>query len=127
MAKRTTPMKKIPDTVVIYHSTEDGCWIAHSLRTDQIGTGTRIVDALADVIRAVDQVCAEAAADGSLAILREAPPEVQEILKTAKKLPGEIHDIAYKMVHGEWPKELDPDIKAGDEQSFQTDLDPAVA
>jgi hypothetical protein len=104
------PKKKIQldEEAVIYFSEEDQCWIAHGLHTDQIGTGQRIVDALADFIKAVDQILDEAAKDESLAYLREAPREIRKIYKTAQALPGEIYEVAHKMVHGRWPSDWNP-------------------
>jgi hypothetical protein len=72
MANKTIPLN---EEAVIYFSEEDQCWIAHGLHADQIGTGERIVDALADFIKAVDQILDEAAKDESLAYLREAPAD----------------------------------------------------
>ncbi len=99
------------DEIVIYHSRKDRCWIAHSLRTDQIGTGGRIVDALADAIRAVQQVVAEAVKDPTLVVLRDAPTSVQKYRSKSQKLPREIYEIAHKMVHGEWPADLDLSVE----------------
>ncbi len=99
-------MKKIEldDEVVIYPNHEDGGWIAHSLRTDQIGIGDSIVESLADVMRAVDQVCRAAEKDETLAYLREAPGDIKEILARAKPLPKEIFEVAHWKVHGRWPR-----------------------
>jgi hypothetical protein len=114
------------DRVVIYYSKEDGCWIGHSLRTDQIGTGRRIVDALADTIRAVHQAWQVSQKDPSVAFEREAPVQVQRLAAESKKLPREIYEIAHKMVHGTWPEELDVQITARDENgSFTTELETA--
>ena len=67
--------RKIPiaDEAVIYHSKEDDCWIAHSIKTDQVGTGDQVVEALADLIRGVRAVLSLAAKDRTIAYLREAP------------------------------------------------------
>ena len=107
-------MKKIPDfsdTLIIYFSKEDECWIAHSLRTDQIGTGERIVDALTDAIKAVHAVCKAAAEDETIAYLREAPEDVQTRAKNATQLPIEIYEIAHKKATGEWPEEVNVEIE----------------
>ena len=93
------------DKVVIYQSKEDGGWIAHSLRTDQIGYGDSIVDALADVMKAVDQVCRAAEQDPTLAYLRDAPKLMKRLFKNAKPLPKEIYEVAHRKVHGQWPKD----------------------
>ena len=102
------------DEIVVYHSDEDGCWIAHSLRTDQIGTGDCVVHALADGLRAVQQVRDLAETDNAIAVMREAPAEVQALAQTAARLPGEIYEIAHKMVSGEWPADLKTDVTPED-------------
>jgi hypothetical protein len=91
MAKKTKTRPE--DYLVIYHSQEDDCWIAHSLRTDQIGTGDSILSALTDALRAVEQVWNLSQEDPSVAFLREAPPEIQQMEKTAKRLPREIYAL----------------------------------
>lgn len=108
------PKDHLDESAVIYLSDEDKCWIAHSLRTDQIGTGARIVDALADVLKAVQLIREEAEKDATLAVLREAPKEIQEMARTAKKLPREIYEVAHKMVHGEWPEDWNPPVPKDD-------------
>lgn len=100
----------IADSVVIYWSKDDACWIAHSLRTDQIGFGSRVVDALADVIRAVAQSHEVAASDPRIAAYQDAPQEIQQLADQAAPLPLEIYEIAHKMVHGEWPMDLKVDL-----------------
>jgi len=114
----------LSDSVVIYFSQEDNCWIAHGLRTDQIGTGDRIVDALAEVLRAVQAIYQEALKDGSLAVYREAPKEIRDMFKTAKKLPGEIFEVAHKIAHGTWPAGWNPP-EPKTAESFKTELIPA--
>jgi hypothetical protein len=94
------------DTLIIYHSEDDGCWIAHSLNTDQIGTGGDIVEAVADALKAVRQVCALAKQDSTVAHLRKAPPEIFEMKKHATRLPGELFEIAHMRAHGKWPEDL---------------------
>jgi hypothetical protein len=97
------------------------------MRTDQIGTGVRIVDALADMIRAVHQICRQAAADESLAYLREAPQDIQHLYSTAQKLPKETYEIAHKMVHGEWPSYLKlENTNQAKKERFKTDVKDAV-
>ena len=106
---------RFEDTLVIYHSADDRCWIAHSLETDQVGTGNSIVDAMADAIKAVHQVFALAREDRTIAYRRRAPREIFAIRKHAKRLPGEFFEVAHKKVHGKWPQNLKLDIapKAG--------------
>lgn len=77
------PRIEFQDQGVIYQSPSDGDWIAHSLQTDQIGYGQSIVEALADAIKAVDQVCRAAEQDETPAYLRPAPPEVRGLFDNA--------------------------------------------
>ena len=87
--------KALRDVMVIYRSAEDDCWIAHSLATDQLGTGQGIVEALADGIRAVEQVREFAKSNPSIAVQRKAPKAIQELARRAKPLPRELYEIKY--------------------------------
>lgn len=100
------------ESVVLYYSDEDRAWIAHGLRTDQIGVGDRIVDALADFLKAIDQVLQNAREDRTLAYLREAPEDIQRMHDEARRLPNEIYEVAHKMAHGDWPEDIDPGFNA---------------
>jgi len=91
------------DTCIIYRSVEDGCWIAHGLHTDQIGTGDCVVDALVDFMKTLDQIARVAATEKDVELYRPAPPEIQARAKNAKKLPAEICEIAHKTLYGKWP------------------------
>lgn len=102
MKKRTLHFS---DKAVIYHSPEDGCWIAHSLKTDQIGTGDQVIDALADLIRGVRAVLRLAEKDESIAYLRDAPGEIKKLAARSKTLPREIFEVAYRRATGGWPKD----------------------
>lgn len=98
------------DEVVIYHSAEDECWIAHSLRTDQIGAGDRIVDALAALIRGVRELCKMAREDETIALERPAPEEIRRLFTGADTLPIEMFEVAHKMATGQWPEELSVEL-----------------
>ena len=99
-------IKRIMDECVLYYDKDDECWVAHSLRMDQVGTGDCVVDALVSLLRAVDFVLHDAAEDMTLAYEREAPKEIQDLKIGATKLPHEVYEIAHKIVHGEWPEDL---------------------
>src|SRR5665213_453784 len=117
------PKIDLTEPAVLYHSEEDACWIAHGLRTDQIGTGDRLVTALADLMRAVRALCEMAEKDESIAYLRPAPPEIFERFRNAKPLPKELSEISHKMAFGEWPSYLLADIRPEDENgSFTTEV-----
>jgi len=98
----------VRERCVIHYSQRDKCWVAHGLRTDQIGTGDCVVDALADYMRAIGQILAVAEADPTVAILRRAPLKVQRMAQNASPLPQEIYEIAHKVVHGDWPADVEP-------------------
>ena len=100
--------QRVEEGFVIYESREDGCWIAHGIRSDQIGTGDSVVEALADAIRAVGQVVSLANEDPTIEPFRGAPARIRKMAERAAPLPGEIFEIAHKMATGEWPREWDP-------------------
>ena len=118
--------KQVEDTCVIYESRADKCWIAHSLRTDQIGAGDCVVAALEDLLRAVEQVFKLAAEDGDVAIFREAPKRIQKMAESAEPLPREIYEIAHKRVHGGWPADFEPRFKTPHRRKFIADIHEAV-
>ena len=96
-------MEGFKDTAIIYHSVEDGCWIAHSLRTDQIGTGEDMIQAFADLIRGIDGLLEIAGEDETIAYLREAPEEIQGLAEKSGQLPKEMYEIAHKLERTEQP------------------------
>jgi len=118
---------EVRDTCVIYESRQDECWIAHSLRTDQIGTGGCVVEALEDLLRAIDQVMRLAAEDEDVQVFREAPARIRKMVRTAKPLPREIYEIAHKRVRGEWPKEFKPAFDVSSRRRWCVELHEAVA
>jgi len=91
---------------LIYYSPEDEHWIAHSLHTDQLGTGECVTEALADLIKGLENLFALATEQPDIEIFREAPEDIKRMIRYAKPLPGEIFDIAYHRVHGNWPKDF---------------------
>ena len=109
MAKKKITLN---DEVVVYYSADDGCWIAHSLHTDQIGTGDRIVDSMAALVRGISAILKLAEADETIAFLREAPARIQKLARSAKALPLEVYEVAHKMATGRWPKYLTIEVTA---------------
>ena len=97
MAKNTN---EFLDTFVIYHSTGDGCWLGHSLKTDQIGCGDNPLEALAEIIRVVRIAAAEAQADPSLRLERFAPKEFWDLAKNAQPFPAGLVEAAKEMADG---------------------------
>ena len=62
----------------VYFCDIDDVWIAHSLYTDQLETGVIPVEALQDMVKAVDTVFELAAEDETIQPWRDAPKEVRE-------------------------------------------------
>ena len=124
--RKGVAIRQIKDICVIYESRQDNCWIAHSLRTDQIGTGDCVVNALADLLKAVQQILNLAKQEDDIAVLREAPTRIQRMAKTAQTLPREIYEIAHKRVHGEWPKDFEPNFKTPHRRKYKTNIVEAV-
>lgn len=124
MARKKSQYKTpvFQDKCVIYYSRTDKCWIAHSLHTDQIGTGECVVNALADLLRAVNQIITIAREDDTVRIFRKAPKAIQEKAKRAEMLPREIYEIAHKIVHDTWPEDIDPNFKSPHNHPFTTNI-----
>ena len=126
-SRRRKRVQPNPYDCMIYWSKQDECWVAHSLRTDQIGLGQGPVYALADMIKAVDQVMDVAAEDASITPWREAPARVQNMVEKADVLPREMYEVAHRMALGEWPKHLDiVDVKPPTRRRFTVE-EPAPA
>ena len=119
-------MGRANDECVIYWSSRDSCWIAHSLRMDQIGTGECVLAALEDLLRAVRQFQELARSDRLIALLREAPPQIQKMAQTAQPLPREMYEVAYRRVHGDWPQDLPVRIEPTHRKRFKTDIHELV-
>jgi len=117
-----------PNDCVIHWSKQDDCWIAHSLHTDQIGHGAGPLYALADMLKAVQNVMALANEDETIQPWREAPGHVHKMCEGAEPLPKEIFEVAYMMVHGEWPKHLRVQVECGSRRRFAVvEMEPTPA
>jgi len=105
-------IKPFSETAVLYYSPEDGCWIAHGLRTDQIGTGLDMGRALAALIRGIDSVLEIAAEDETVAYLREAPRGIQKMATQCKPLPNEIYEVAGKRCSSVIRPAIGPEVRS---------------
>lgn len=95
------------DVWVIYPSQQDeGKYVAHSLRTDQLGVGECIVDALVELVLALRTLLKERRRDTRVDIYRDAPAEVWDMLNHAKRLPKEIEEIAQMRLEGKHPARM---------------------
>jgi len=110
---------------VIYYSDEDGVWIAHSLHTDQIGTGDCPTEALADLILGLRHLFKLAAEHPDIEIFRKAPDEIYRKIRRAKPLPDEIYQIAYRRAYGDWPEDWDVRNRQH-QRCFKTEIDSVL-
>lgn len=101
--KQITPFN---DTCILYYSKSDDSWIAHSLHTDQIGTGGSLLDALVDIMTGLNDLVALNKKDKSISLFRKAPEKIQKLAQKADPLPEEICQIALRKIKGDWPKGL---------------------
>ena len=111
------------DEAVIYYSQEDSSWIAHSLSSDQMGFGESVIEALADLLKALRQVHELADADPSIQI-QPAPQEIRNLAQNARRLPGEMLEIASLIASGKkiWPEGWQlPEPSNGSKGPWQVD------
>ena len=82
------PKKSFEDILIVYPSDCDpGKFVAHSVRTDQIGVGDNAVEAICELFSAVRDLLEEAAKDTSIVVECLAPDEVLRKFATAHKIP----------------------------------------
>ena len=100
------------DQLVIYYLRGDKCWVAHSLRTDQVGTGKHPLEAMVDAMKAIRQVMALAQDDPSINPWREAPQRIQKLALKSELLPDVVSQLALRMANGLWPPNLTVAVEA---------------
>jgi hypothetical protein len=115
-------IRPFDDIAVIYFSKEDGAWVAHSLKTDQVGIADSQVNALAQLIRLVHALCDEAESDPTVRVFEDAPAEVHAMAKKSKKLPGEIFEVAHRKAMGRWPEEWTVESDTDNQTSFVAEV-----
>jgi hypothetical protein len=101
--KRTVTDPK-EDRCVIYYSKDDKCWIAHSLYTDQIGTGKSVLFALVKLMTVVDSLFAIYKEQKDIRVWRDAPQEIFKKAETSTPLSKMLYGIAHRIARGQWPK-----------------------
>ena len=121
--KRKRYMKKHDDQILVYYSHREAAWFAHSFRTDQIGCGDCVLEAIESLLRGIKAIMELAEKDDDIEIWHEAPASVQAKAKNAKKLPYEFIEIAHKRVHGIWPKELPLQATPPENARFISNID----
>src|SRR5438876_4446658 len=111
-------LRDFRDSVLIYFSEEDDSWIAHSLRTDQIGLGDDVVTALSNLIRAIDSLIELCKEDRTLALFRDAPADVKKRARAAKPLRRELYEIAHLKARGKWPDDQPLKVEPEEDEAF---------
>ncbi len=99
-------LRRFSDQCVIYYSRKDELWVAHSLHTDQVGTGDNMLDALSHLLSGIRSLINLANKSSDIQVFREAPRSIQNRLDNALVLPEELSAYAHKRVRGEWPDEI---------------------
>ena len=99
------------DEFVIYKAPDDeGKFIAHSIRSDQIGMGDTPVDATCELIYALRGLMEELEKhpERSDEIGRKAPKNIQDLYFKAKKLPEDIWNAIKERVCAPYTKKKSP-------------------
>ncbi len=121
--RRKRHIKNQMDEILVYYSRQERSWFAHSFRTDQIGCGDCVLQAIESLLRGIKSIIELSEKEDDIEIWREAPAEIQARAKNAKKLPYEFIEIAHKRVHGTWPKELPVQAKPSEKTRFMGRID----
>lgn len=114
---------ELHEKIVIYRSPPDGGWVAHGLRTDQVGIAASPVDALAQLIRLVHALLDESAIDQSIEILRAAPEEIRKMAEVSTPLPKEIVEVAHWKAVGKWPQDWEIQGPGPEGESFVAEVE----
>jgi hypothetical protein len=83
--KMKSTKKLDSDVCLVYWSQADKRYVAHSMRTDQIGTGDCIVHAMADLLHAVKDLLELAEQDASIQVLKPAPADRAQVLQQSRR------------------------------------------
>ena len=118
--------KPFVDTCLVYYEPADNVWIAHSLKTDQIGVGDCVVDALVDLMAGTRNLLNLAKKDKSIAIFRKAPAKIANRAKKAKPLPDVIFQIALERFTNSLPKGYRIEVEAPTKGAFTAQIPEPV-
>jgi hypothetical protein len=110
------------DRRVVYYSRQDRCWIAHSTLTDQIGTGETIIEAMVDLLRALEQLLELARQDPSIQIYRRAPASVLGLLTEAIPIPAQIVSLAEEKFRASTAREFRIDAERESTYAFTSEI-----
>jgi len=113
----------IADTIVVYSPRSERAgrypWTGHSMSTDQVGTGSDVLGALTDGMRAGDATLAVAAQEPDIQVLRTPNKSVQRRAANAEELPEEIPAIAERMLDGSWPGGISVTVEAPRNRNYR--------
>ena len=106
---------------LIYYSKTENLWIAHGLRTDQIGVGDCVLDAYVDYLHGMIDLVDLSKEVDHIEIFRTPPKKILKKAEKAQLLPRELYDVAYKRVHGDWPQDLKVTTKPSRHHSLKVE------
>ncbi len=122
-------MSRFLDVFVVYKSEhEDGQFVAHSVKTDQIGMGGTVDEALYELFAAL-AVLVEEAKDhpGEVVIWQPAPPDIINKMLTAERLPDAILNRVRSRFRArlstEWVRDDDDDMALDDGEAQDDQMD----
>ncbi len=98
------------DIIVLYPSVDDvepGLWVAHSARTDQVGVGHDLIEAIRELALSVRTLLEEAAKDPTVRVEQPAPLEVLRKLQGATSLPKPLLERVRAALHSYMRKDSD--------------------
>ena len=71
--------KEFTDQCLIYYSRKDELWIAHSLHTDQVGTGNNALDAYAHLLSGIRSLIELASQNSTIDVFSTIKSYVSEL------------------------------------------------
>lgn len=121
-----------PDHFVVYRSTEEEDerrYVAHSIRTDQVGMGDDMEEAIVDLFAALRTLFAEAERDPRVVVAQKAPEEVVDRFLESPRLPDEIWSRVFSRLRGIRHEEegyWQPDVEDDEEEVAAQELEEAA-
>ncbi len=112
-------LSSFKDKCVIYYSRADHAWIAHSLRTDQLGYGECVVDALVDLLIGTRNLLALKRKDPDIELFHSPPPKIKRYVKNASPLPPVLWEIALGRFLKKIPYRIHVDVPKSDRLTVQ--------
>ena len=107
------------DECLIYYSEQDKSWVAHSLKTDQLGYGDCVVNAIVDLLVGTQNLLELQRKDPDVEVLCPAPAEIVKLGKKASPLPEVLWEVALDRFLKKLPYEIYVDIPQDSQFTYQ--------